>query len=81
VAVSLPLICDFSYGFSFPRRLTYPRTLMMVALSVPNVNILIASTKYSQLHRLEVCLKHAGDFVTVCGILPTLRVKLSAESN
>lgn len=69
VAASLPLLCDISYDFSLPQRLTYPRTMLLTALFVPNAIVLVVSLFHPHPHGLEVCLKYASELTLTCGIL------------
>jgi hypothetical protein len=48
VGAVFPLICDYLCDFSLPERLTHPRGMIMVALLVPNSEILLMMNSLSK---------------------------------
>ena len=71
VAATLPLIWDYAYDLTLPQRLTYPRTILLIAILVPNVTILSISSP--SLHvlpvRLSVCFAFAKSQLFNCGLV------------
>jgi hypothetical protein len=68
VAASFPLFCDFIYDFLLPRRLTYPRGLLLLAMCVPNITILLISISNEFPTKLAISLKFSSEVLFVSGL-------------
>jgi hypothetical protein len=69
IAALFPLVCDYLNDLSLPQRLTYPRSILLLSLLVPNAVILLMSLGGSVPVRISICFKFATDQLFACGMI------------
>ena len=82
VAAMLPLLWDYAYDLALPQRLTYPRTILLVAMLFPNVIVLFVSdpSLESSPVRLSVCFAFASGQLFNCGLLAYIAGEASSKN-
>ena len=81
VAAALPLLWDFAYDLTLPQRLTYPRTVLLLAILVPNITILLVSIKSLQDPpiKLSICFAFASSQLYDCGLIAYIAGEASSR--
>jgi hypothetical protein len=69
IAASFPLVSDYLYDLSLPQRLTYPRSIFLLSLLVPNAVILLMSLAGPVPLRMSICFKFATDQLFFNGMI------------
>ena len=81
VSATLPLLWGYAYDVSLPQRLTYPRTLLLLALLVPNATILLMSipTLNQPPIKVSVCFSFGMTLLFNCGLLAYVAGEASSK--
>jgi hypothetical protein len=69
ISASLPLLVSYLYDWALPKRLTYPRALLLIAVIVPNLAILLSSGAGNIPMRMSICFKSGSDQLFSAGLL------------
>jgi hypothetical protein len=69
ISASLPLLVSYLYDWALPKRLTYPRALLLIAVIVPNLAVLLSSGAGNIPMRMSICFKSGSDQLFSAGLL------------
>lgn len=79
ISASFPLLVGFLYDLGLPKRLTYPRALLLIAVIVPNMSILLSSSPNNTPIEISVCFKCGSDQLFVAGLLAFIAGEATSE--
>lgn len=81
VAATLPLLWEYAFDRSLPRRVLYPRTILLFALLVPNAIILLLSDPSLRTPpvRLSVCFAFGRSQLFNCGLVAYIAGEVSGQ--